>query len=125
MCALALYHASIYKQCQTLISFSYALCNLSFIALTVQEASVNCPGLSTPTNGTVSYRSQRVGHIARYACSTGYTLEGSSSRTCLAGGYWSGHQPNCLGKKTWGKSPGSLHKYCSSFYDIIKIPHRI
>ena len=85
-------------------------CGIFFIALTVQEASVNCPGLFTPTNGTVSYGSQRVGHIARYTCSTGYTLEGSSSRVCLAGGYWSGQQPNCWGKKTWGKSTGTLHK---------------
>ena len=64
----------------------------------MQDASLNCPSVSTPMNGSVSYISRRVGHIARYTCSTGYTLEGSSSRTCLAGGYWSGQQPYCWGK---------------------------
>ena len=56
---------------------------------------MNCPGLFTPTNGAVAYTSPRVGYIAKYTCSTGYTLEGSSSRTCLAGGYWSGQQTTC------------------------------
>ena len=64
----------------------------------MQDTSLNCPGVSTPMNGSVSYISQRVGHTARYNCSTGYILEGSSSRTCLSGGYWSGHQPYCWGK---------------------------
>lgn len=73
--------------------------NFCYIALTEQDANVNCPYLSGPVNGAVSYVSQRVGHIARYTCSTGYTLEGVSSRTCLAGGYWSEHQPACYGMK--------------------------
>ena len=56
---------------------------------------MSCTRLYFRSNGAVSLTGFGVGHIARYTCSTGYTLEGSSSRTCLAGGYWSGHQPSC------------------------------
>ena len=97
----------------------------------MQDASLSCPGLSTPLNGSVSYTSQRVGHIARYNCSTGYILEGSSSRTCLAGGYWSGHQPYCWGKhlillcsttNMYSDKSGSvpLHKFISYYYLFTK-----
>ena len=89
---LTMFGSSIYY-----IALSNSIQLSSIIALTVQDASVNCTGLSAPVNGTVSYRSRRVGHTARYTCSTGYTLVGSSSRTCLAGGYWSGQQPYCFG----------------------------
>ena len=73
------------------------------LALSVQEATVSCTRLFSPSNGTISLTGLGVGHIARYTCSTGYTLEGSSARTCLAGGYWSGQQSNCWGKKTLGR----------------------
>ena len=69
-------------------------------AINLEDANVNCPVPSAPVNGSVSYLSRRVGHIARYTCSTGYTVVGSSSRTCLAGGYWSEGEAYCFGKKT-------------------------
>ena len=39
-----------------------------------------------------------VGNIVTYTCPHGYTLSGSSTRTCQPNGYWSGIAPKCNGK---------------------------
>ncbi|KAJ7417297.1 hypothetical protein BTVI_33368 [Pitangus sulphuratus] len=36
-----------------------------------------------------------VGGVVRFSCEPGYTLRGSSDRTCQANGSWSGTQPEC------------------------------
>ena len=56
---------------------------------------MSCTRLFSPSNGAVTLNGLGIGHIAKYTCSTGYTLRGYSTRTCLAGGYWSGTQPYC------------------------------
>lgn len=38
-----------------------------------------------------------VGSVVRFSCEPGYTLRGSSERTCQANGSWSGTQPECEG----------------------------
>ncbi|KAI8494281.1 hypothetical protein Bbelb_280410 [Branchiostoma belcheri] len=55
-----------------------------------------CPTLSNPSNGGVSYSSRYYGDVASYSCDTGYSLNGSSSRTCQRTWTWSESEPTCL-----------------------------
>ncbi len=50
-----------------------------------------CPTLLSPLNGRVSAS----GGTATYTCFTGYTLSGSTTRTCQTNGAWSGTAPTC------------------------------
>ena len=56
-----------------------------------------CSGLSNPSNGDVSFSSSTlsVGTTATYSCDSRYLLTGSSFRTCLSSGEWSGYAPYC------------------------------
>ena len=62
------------------------------------SAVVDCGPLDDPENGDVSVSGTRVGSSAFYYCFTGYRLIGSSFRTCLSSGNWSGSAPICQGK---------------------------
>ncbi len=50
-----------------------------------------CPTLFSPLNGRVSASRG----TATYSCNTGYTLSGSSTRTCQTNEQWSGAAPTC------------------------------
>lgn len=54
-----------------------------------------CPNLSSPSYGSVSLSGLTVGSTASYKCNNGFILIGSSTRQCLATGYWSGEVPIC------------------------------
>ena len=54
------------------------------------------PDLDDPSNGSVSVSSNFVGGSAYYRCNSGYRQSGSSYRTCLLSGEWSGTQPTCI-----------------------------
>ena len=62
--------------------------------------TVPCSDLPAPTNGGVSYNtpgtsgSRPHNTVATYSCAPGYTLVGSSTRTCQSG-TWSGRAPTC------------------------------
>ena len=60
-------------------------------------------GLLNITNGMLSYNPQGqdqtlFGATVTYTCDTGYTLNGSSMRTCQTDGAWSDTAPSCDGK---------------------------
>ena len=55
----------------------------------------SCGYLSSPRYGHVSVTSRGVGGNATYTCNSGFRLVGTSTRTCLSDGSWSGSQPTC------------------------------
>ena len=64
---------------------------IQYTSYNVFHFSLGCPRLSSPSNGFVNFGTS----TARYGCNSGYTLVGSSTRTCTSGGYWSGSTPYC------------------------------
>ena len=62
---------------------------------------VECPALSNPTNGIVSFSQTTVFSKATYSCNDGYFLNGPQIRECQANGAWSGIAPTCQGKKMY------------------------
>ena len=59
---------------------------------------VDCGELMAPENGTVSTSPDTTfTSTATYSCNDGYTLEGVTTRTCLASGSWSDCVPTCTG----------------------------
>ena len=59
--------------------------------------AATCSRLSSPSNGAVTFSSSSLssGTNATYTCDSGYSLIGSSFRTCRSYGYWSGSRPYC------------------------------
>jgi CUB/sushi domain-containing protein len=55
----------------------------------------DCASLPGPAGGSVSAPTLTVGSTATYQCLTGYEMQGSPTRTCQAGGTWSGTAPTC------------------------------
>ncbi|XP_068694975.1 sushi, von Willebrand factor type A, EGF and pentraxin domain-containing protein 1-like isoform X1 [Montipora foliosa] len=70
----------------------------------VRCRGVDCGLLSPPENGWMFGSKTSHPHNVSFTCRTGYRLVGSSQRTCLRNGLWSGEQPICLAH--WcGKAP--------------------
>ena len=64
--------------------------------LTIQTVtSLDCPSLTAPTNGDVSYTTTTYQSVATYTCNLGYTLNGDATQNCGADGTWSGSEPTC------------------------------
>ena len=76
--------------------------------------TVLCPTLDDPGNGSVSVYSNFVGDSAYYRCNYGYRRSGSSYRTCLLSGEWSGTQPTCISK--YPLSLCTLSPICIFYY---------
>ena len=81
----------------TWLTSSYCSSNIQshvFLHLT----AVNCGTLSNPAHGQVAHTAGTFfRQTATYSCNTGYSLGGSSTRTCLATRRWSGSAPTCQG----------------------------
>ena len=58
--------------------------------------ATNCKALGAPIYGTKSSSNYNVGSTITFTCNAGYSLQGSTSRTCQGGG-WTGTHPKCLG----------------------------
>lgn len=56
-----------------------------------------CPTLVAPANGGVQQTGTVFPASATYTCASGYTLVGSSVRTCTTSGTWDGQAPQCVG----------------------------
>ncbi|XP_052777794.1 uncharacterized protein LOC128215112 [Mya arenaria] len=55
-----------------------------------------CPLLSAPTNGSVSYsNSNQIGSTAYFNCDNNYYLLGNSVSICQTDGFWNGSLPEC------------------------------
>ncbi|XP_022235090.1 sushi, von Willebrand factor type A, EGF and pentraxin domain-containing protein 1-like [Limulus polyphemus] len=62
-----------------------------------EKVSVQCPSLPDPANGKVLPCHSTVGSRCKITCSPGYTIFiGSSTRTCLSNGAWSGIETMCV-----------------------------
>lgn len=59
-----------------------------------------CGDPGVPPHGSRLGEEFRVRSLLRFTCEAGYMLMGSSERTCLQNGSWSGTQPVCEGKET-------------------------
>ncbi|XP_019618629.1 PREDICTED: sushi, von Willebrand factor type A, EGF and pentraxin domain-containing protein 1-like [Branchiostoma belcheri] len=68
-------------------------CNAGYTGSCCQSR-VSCGALSSPAHGSIS-GSHYYGDRVTFSCSSGYYLQGSSSRTCQSNGRWSGTQPTC------------------------------
>lgn len=58
--------------------------------------AVACADIGAPIYGTKSSSDYSAGSTLSFTCNAGYSLYGSSSRTCQAG-EWTGRHPKCLG----------------------------
>uniref|UniRef100_A0A3B4Y721 Sushi domain containing 2 n=2 Tax=Seriola lalandi dorsalis TaxID=1841481 RepID=A0A3B4Y721_SERLL len=57
---------------------------------------VSCGWLPTPSNGKKNGTNYLKGDALSFSCSDGYILYGSTQRTCLVDGTWTGEQPYCI-----------------------------
>ncbi len=65
--------------------------------LVAYSTAINCGHLTDPANGQVDTSSGTIfGSTATYSCDSGYTLSGSSSRTCEDDGLWTQSEPVCI-----------------------------
>ena len=57
--------------------------------------SLRCPTLIAPEDGSVFQTGSLPGSVGTYSCSSGFTLVGPASVTCLNNGFWSSTTPQC------------------------------
>lgn len=77
---------------------SYGLLNISLVHLLSFYLAPPCPKLPSPANGKVTISGQGTSAaVASYECNRGFSLIGSSSRSC-SNGVWLGTAPVCQGK---------------------------
>ena len=60
---------------------------------------LQCPILSNPLNGVVSFDERTVFSLATYSCNEGFFLIGPNVRECKSTGEWSVEIPVCQGNQ--------------------------
>ena len=60
--------------------------------------AVNCGGLSSPMNGSISGNLTVFPNIVTFSCDPGFILRGSSIRKCQSNGTWDGYVTTCKGE---------------------------
>ena len=61
---------------------------------------VSCGSPGTPMNGNTIVESTTFGSVVTHTCNTGFALNGTNRRECLASGSWSDPLPSCICKCT-------------------------
>lgn len=64
--------------------------------LYMDSAVTSCGWLSPPTNGKKDGTTYLQGAKVQLSCDDGYTLKGSTERTCQENGLWSGTETSCV-----------------------------
>ena len=67
--------------------------------------AVNCGGLSSPMNGSISGNLTVYPNIVTFSCDPGFILRGPSVRKCQSNGTWDGYETVCEG--TMSKTSGA------------------
>ncbi|XP_078371653.1 sushi, von Willebrand factor type A, EGF and pentraxin domain-containing protein 1-like [Oculina patagonica] len=86
------------------------LCPGGYTGKTCQTAT-NCKAIGAPIYGTKSSSNYNAGSTITFTCNAGYSLQGSSSRTC-AGGGWTGSHPKCPDTDECANSP--CNQWCKN-----------
>ena len=82
------------NQSQNIIYSLKGFCQNKIIENTLFFA--DCGNLTAPADGSLTYSSGTTFQsVASFDCDTGYTLDGDSTRTCLANASWSNSDPSC------------------------------
>ncbi len=81
-----------------LVKVLFRLIIVYTISFAFISAVITCPVLTDSTHRLVSVTNNNFGSNATYACDTGYTLNGDTTRTCGSDGVWSGSEPTCTRK---------------------------
>ena len=70
---------------------------LVIVAIASTFLAVNCGGLSSPMNGSISGNRTVYPNIVTFSCDLGFILRGSSVRKCQSNGTWGGYKTVCKG----------------------------
>ncbi|XP_045204681.2 sushi, von Willebrand factor type A, EGF and pentraxin domain-containing protein 1-like isoform X2 [Mercenaria mercenaria] len=75
---------------------SQIVCNADGSWQSTQPTCVQCPALSDPDSGYVSFSTSGLTTTADFSCVTGYTINSTSILTCLSSGAWDLPSPFCI-----------------------------
>jgi len=75
------------------------------------ETAISCQAIGAPIYGTKSSSNYNAGGTITFTCNAGYSLQGSSSRTCSGGG-WTGSQPQCQDTDECASNP--CNQWCKN-----------
>jgi len=70
---------------------------LVIVGIAFAFLAVNCGGLSSPMNGSISGNLTVYPNIVTFSCDPGFILRGSSVRKCQSIGTWDGYKTVCKG----------------------------
>ena len=70
---------------------------LIIVAIIITFVAVNCGGLSSPLNGSISGNLTVYPNIVTFSCDPGFIQRGPSVRKCQSNGTWDGYETNCEG----------------------------